>query len=64
MKNMRSIKGFKNIKKCCKKILYPGRIQEFFIEKITDTKKLKKSVNYVNYIGADGRGNTENLYNE
>ena len=32
----------------------------FFIEKTTNTKKL----NYVNYIGADGRGNTENLYNE
>lgn len=57
-------KDLKILRNAVRKYCTPEEYKNFFIEKITDTKKLKKSVNYVNYIGADGRGNTENLYNE
>ena len=53
-------KDLKILRNAVRKYCTPEEYRNFFIEKTTNTKKL----NYVNYIGADGRGNTENLYNE
>ena len=56
-------KDLKILRNAVRKYCTPEEYKNFH-RKNNRYEEVKKSVNYVNYIGADGRGNTENLYNE